>query len=111
MSYTNEERAAEIKKEIKALQDELKSMSIPPLTELVKAKPYDSRLHVVKRANYSDAWDDLTKLAKRIWRNRGQNVPQLKDLSKEQLELSADFLNEVIPIYNRYFEQARGIKK
>lgn len=107
----NELRAEEIKKQIKELQAELKELSTPPLVKLVKVIPYDHSLGKMKRPNYSDAWNDLTTLARRIWRGSGENVPFIRNLSKEQVELSADFLNEVIPIYNKYWERARKWKK
>ena len=103
----NEVRVEEIKKQIKELQAELKELQTPPLVKLVKYTPYDNSLGTIRKPNYSDAWNDLTNLARRIWRGRGKNIPFIRNLSKEQVQLSADFLNEVIPIYNKYWEMAR----
>lgn len=104
-----EARKEEIKEQIKTLKEELKSLSTPSLTSLITEIPYDSYLRC--RPNYvgeSDAWADLLHLGRRIWIKRGQNMPYIKTMTKEQLELSAEMLNEMIPVYNKYWEKARA---
>lgn len=104
-------RKEEIKEQIKALQEELKSISTPSLTSLITEIPYDSYLNYKPNyAGMSDAWSDLLHLGRRIWIKRGQNMPYIKTMTKEQVELSAEMLNEMIPIYNKYWEKARAIK-
>lgn len=111
MAYTNEKRVEEIKEQIKALEEELKGYSVPSLTSLVTEIPYDTYLNrKPKYVGMSDAWDDLTHLGRRLWSQKGQNMPYIKSLTKEQLELTAEMLNVLIPIYNRYFEKAREMK-
>ena len=73
-----------------------------------------------------DTWNLFTKIAKRIhapqwefnaetqtyngfyWRSCGQrNAPtRYQDLSETQKQLSLEMLNELIPIYNKYYRMA-----
>lgn len=102
IGYTNQERADEIKGQIKDLQDELASLAIPNIASLINTKRPSQ-----------EVWDCCVKLVKSFWREdykRGQKI-SFKDFSIEQTKLCADFLNEIIPIYNRYFDKGREIKK
>lgn len=102
-------REEEIRQQIKDLQEELTELRIVPITKLVTESPYDSYMKAKPTTpTNSDAWKDLLTLGRRIWSKPGQNIPNYKTMTKVQVELSAEMLNEMIPVYNKYWEKARA---
>ena len=116
-------------KKIISLAKEVKEM---PIHHLSVTKDYGELILQYANNGNSDVWLNFFKLALAIHtkphdyakrRNEfngkvatepiadtGLEPTRLSDLTQEQLQISVDMLDEIIPIYNRYFKECqRGV--
>lgn len=116
-------RREELKKIIAEAKAELDVLNRISLSGKVKKLPLDhffiSRFSGVR--SYSDsvswngAWKKLQELTKYLWLtpkyNNGdlyfeRRVKRIKDMTDEEIALAVKFLNEIIPIWNKYTIEA-----
>lgn len=113
-------RKEELKKIIEEAKTELDALNKISFYGLVKELPLDeitiSELNGVRRlyessASWNKSWKILQELAKHLWvtpkfGNGGlwleRRVKKIKDMTEEEQTLAVDFLNEIIPIWNKY---------
>jgi len=123
-------RKEELKKIIDDAKSELKKLTSVNLFDMVDEKPiklirvfdtatsFKSGIEIDMTAGRN--WEHMRELAKQIhfadyhgaaMHINGPNPRRVKinNLSRAQIKLSVDLLNEIIPIYNRYIKLANPV--
>lgn len=90
----------EKQKQIAQLKAEIAQLRSPKLATITESKPKGNWFSETAQA---DEWKDFVVLARRLHANLGESMPKLNTLSSEQLHMSAAMLDEMIPIYNKYW--------
>lgn len=134
--YISEEEYLDLKNQIKALSEKVEFVGKPTtFAGVVTVKPYSSIKNKEEdipvfepTAGYGsdDAWNAFVKLGKTIHRSISRfqmekcrtgglyirsighiRTPRtIADMTKEQIELSARMIDEMVEVYNRYFAMA-----
>lgn len=131
--YISEEEYLDLKNQIKALSEKVEFVGKPTtFAGVVSAKPYSliknkeediPIFEPVAGFNNDGSWDAFVKLGKTLHRSVGRfqmekcrnggfyirsvghvRTPRtIADMTKEQIELSARMIDEMVEVYNRYF--------
>ena len=113
----------ELNKQIAALTKRNKELTqITPYITEDPYEPYPSDLHWQNsiqeiggyyfKKNRGDNYNIIKKLALALFKHAfNQPLPKVGDLTPRQLSIAGRFMSEVADIFNRYWEEIRGIER